>query len=189
MSKLQLKTIFSCFSLIIFHIHRVVYYEFFYYAFKSNWCVISNTISFPIKVMDRRVFTRAVKINQSWVIPEYGIPCWIQLLVKSTTGVPSLSLPDPTPSLIFLLTSLCTVQSERVKQASVWHILQVLKQVIWLLRIIHRLLSAFRPITSVKRNMFAFLVKEFMMLAVSASSSFFSITFKTAAQQNDTKRK
>ena len=57
MSTLQLKTIFSCFSLIIFHIHRVLYYEFFYYALKSNWCVISYTISFLIKVMDRRVFT------------------------------------------------------------------------------------------------------------------------------------
>ena len=42
----------------------------------------------------------------------------IQLLLKSTTGVPSLSLPDPTPSLIFLLTSLCAVQSERLEQES-----------------------------------------------------------------------
>ena len=39
-------------------------------------------------------------------------------LLKSTTGVPSLSLPDPTPSLIFLLTSLCAVQSERLEQES-----------------------------------------------------------------------
>ena len=69
--------------------------------------------------MDRRVFTRAVKVNQSWVIPESGIPYRIQLLLKSTIGVPSLSLPDPTPSLILLLTSLCAVQSERLKQASV----------------------------------------------------------------------
>ena len=92
------KRFFFCFSLIIFHIQRVVYYEFFYYAFKSNWCVISYTISYPIKViMDRRVFTRAVKVNQSWVIPESGIPYRIQLLLKSTLGVPSLSLPDPTP--------------------------------------------------------------------------------------------
>ena len=44
-------------------------------------------------------------------------------LLKSTTGVPSLSLPDPTPSLIFLLTSLCAVQSERLEQASVCQIL------------------------------------------------------------------
>ena len=68
--------------------------------------------------MDRRVFTRTVKINQSWDIPESGIPYRIQLLLKSTTRVPSLSLPDPTPSLIFLLTSLCTVQSERLEQES-----------------------------------------------------------------------
>ena len=68
--------------------------------------------------MDRRVFTKTVKINQSWDIPESGIPYRIQLLLKSTTGVPSLSLRDPTPSLIFLLTSLCTVQSERLEQES-----------------------------------------------------------------------
>ena len=47
--------------------------------------------------MDRRVFTRAVKVNQSWVIPESGIPHRIQLLLKSTIGVPSLSLPRPHP--------------------------------------------------------------------------------------------
>ena len=57
--------------------------------------------------------------------------------------------PRPHPPLILLLTSLCAVQSERLKQASVWHILQVLKQVIWLLRIIRCLPSVFRPITSV----------------------------------------
>ena len=102
------------FSLIIFHIHRVACYEFFQYAFKSN----RYSITFPIKVMDRLVFTRTVKINQSWDIPESGIPYRIQILLKSTTGVPSLSLPDPTPSLIFLLTSLCAVQSERLEQES-----------------------------------------------------------------------
>ena len=37
--------------------------------------------------------------------------------------------------------------------------------------------------------MFAFVVKEFMMHAVSAWSSFFFITFETAVQQNDTERK
>ena len=106
------------FSLIIFHIHRVACYEFFQYAFKSNRCGISYSITFPIKVMDHRVFTRTVKINQSWDIPESGKPYRIQLLLKSTTGVPSLSLPDPTPSLIFLLTSLCAVQPERLEQES-----------------------------------------------------------------------
>ena len=69
--------------------------------------------------MDRRVFTRAVKSIHSWVLPESGIPYRIQLLLKSTTGIPSLSLPDPTPSLIFLLTSSCAAPSQRLKQASV----------------------------------------------------------------------
>ena len=84
------------FSLIIFHIHRVACYEFFQYAFKSNRCGISYSITFPIKVMDRRVFTRTVKINQSWDIPESGKPYRIQLLLKSTTGSFALtSRPHP----------------------------------------------------------------------------------------------